>query len=631
MDTGILLRSHLLIILGLIGFYCQVSGQQSERLTIIKAGIFTPDPNQADPEVMVLHREAPAPGGMDYQSMLRTKKQEMSRKYPAKAGKIARNRTPLVSDTLPVQKDGFEGNASGSSTPNDNSLAISNGGYLISAINTTLHFYDLNNDTLLYNKSLSVFMLPTTITGSKYDPKVIYDNEANRFILVFLNGSSASTSSIVTCFSSSENPMDPWHIYVVEGNPFNDTSWTDYPALALNKTDLFITGNLILSQSGVSWQAGFKQTLIWQIHKQDGYDGLDSLRMMLHSDINYDNRRIRNLHPVMSGRGIYDTDQYFLSNRNFSTGSDSIFVVRIDGDFLTGGGNLTIDDVTSDRQYHLAVNAPQADGQELATNDTRVLGAVKEQDIIHFVGNTTDTATGTAAIYHGRLDLNTQGVTMHIHSDSVLNYGYPNIAHQGINWGEEACIITYEYSSTVHNPGLACIYYDNNGIHHQPVYLRTGDSTINMLGGLEERWGDYMGIQRKYDEPCTVWCAGTFGNTARKNATWISKVAVSDTCSDLPYTLSVSEQRSDESLLKAYPNPASQKVTLEFISTSDAMISAVIYDLYGRQVALLVKDRFRQGFNVLEFNAGFLPQGTYILRIEPESGKYLSKKLIVVH
>jgi hypothetical protein len=220
---------------------------------------------------------------------------------------------------------------------------------------------------------------------------------------------------------------------------------------------------------------------------------------------------------------------------------------------------------------------------------------------------------------------------MHIHSDSVLNYGYPNIAHQGINWGEEACIITYEYSSTVHNPGLACIYYDNNGIHHQPVYLRTGDSTINMLGGLEERWGDYMGIQRKYDEPCTVWCAGTFGNTARKNATWISKVAVSDTCSDLPYTLSVSEQRTDESWLKAYPNPASQKVTLEFISTSDAMISAVIYDLYGRQVALLVKDRFRQGFNVLEFNAGFLPQGTYILRIEPESGKYLSKKLIVVH
>ncbi|MEM7040751.1 MAG: hypothetical protein AAF570_27565, partial [Bacteroidota bacterium] len=163
----------------------------------------------------------------------------------------------------PIIGRNFEGNLAGNSVPNDNSMAISNGGKIMSCINTNILGYDLNEDTIQFNESLAAWAFPLLISGSKFDPKVVYDPVEDRFILVVLNGSTPLVSRIIIGFSQTNDPEGDWNLYSVSGDPVQDSTWSDYPAISITEGELFITVNQIIP--GEPWQTGFAQSIIWQI------------------------------------------------------------------------------------------------------------------------------------------------------------------------------------------------------------------------------------------------------------------------------------------------------------------------------------------------------------------------------
>ncbi len=60
--------------------------------------------------------------------------------------------------------------------PSDNAMAISNDGFIVSAINTNVQFYDTNKDTLIKKMSLRQFAWGLDgVNSHQYDPKAIYD------------------------------------------------------------------------------------------------------------------------------------------------------------------------------------------------------------------------------------------------------------------------------------------------------------------------------------------------------------------------------------------------------------------------------------------------------------------------
>ena len=118
--------------------------------------------------------------------------------------------------------------------------------------------------------------------------------------------------------------------------------------------------------------------------------------------------------------------------------------------------------------YFLSPNGQQYNGKELATNDSRVLGGIIDKDWIQFVNHSMDTSSGTAGIYHGIIynyEINPY-VESTIISDSVVDFGYPNIASTGINPNEKlafscgsgitACVLGL--ASTIINNQLPVIY-----------------------------------------------------------------------------------------------------------------------------------------------------------------------------
>jgi type IX secretion system substrate protein len=355
---------------------------------------------------------------------------------------------------------------------------------------------------------------------------------------VFLNGFTPATSYIIVAFSSSTNPNDPWNLFALSGNPLNDNTWSDYPAVAITKDELFITINQLNPDS--SWQTGFVQTLIWQMDKNAAFDGDTTINTLLWSDIKFAGKTIRYFTPMKGGTGPKGPNMYFLSNQNFGINTDTIFVAEISDNISSNAAAIDVKRTNSSVKYGMPPQGRQTGGHILDTNDDRILGGFYENGKIQFVGNTAwypiaypDTFL-YAGIYHGfvdSLDSDQPVVTANIiyDPDTILDLGYPNIAFSGNQYCEDEAIITFNYTAPSVFSGSSAIYYANDGSYSDFVTLKTGDNYVDILAGTYERWGDYSGIQRKFNEEGVVWASTSWGNTNKRNATWISELFSPDT------------------------------------------------------------------------------------------------------
>ncbi|MEA3286629.1 MAG: T9SS type A sorting domain-containing protein [Candidatus Marinimicrobia bacterium] len=83
-------------------------------------------------------------------------------------------------------------------------------------------------------------------------------------------------------------------------------------------------------------------------------------------------------------------------------------------------------------------------------------------------------------------------------------------------------------------------------------------------------------------------------------------------------------------LTSVYPNPFNPSVNIEFVLHAPAMVDARIYDLSGREVAVIVEHRqVDAGQNQLLWNASGFASGVYLLKLESQ-GKYQIQKLTLL-
>ncbi len=560
-------------------------------------------------------------GNEAYWEFFKSQKQIVNHKYHSKEIiNIDSQVYDYYSVDTPKVSYAFEANRYSASIPNDNTLAVSNDGIVVSAINSNIIFYDTKEDSLLKTISLSAFSdTLSMVSKHQYDPKAIYDYKSDRFILVFLAGSGQSTTTnIIVAFSSSSNPLDEWNVYSLPGNPLNDTSWSDYPAISLSNDELFITVNL-LKKGGGSWQTSFKQSVIWQIDKSKAYNG-DSLQTALYSEIGLNGIPVRNIHPIRGGNRFYGPDMYFMSERNFDIKNDTFFLIHTFNTLESTSLELSINALLSDMPYGMPPNARQTNNKFLATNDSRVLGGFYQNEFIQFVGNCVDTTTGHASFYHGVFNPKRINERIHLNvlSDTLLEFGYPNISYCGTNNESMHSIISFNYTSAKVYPGVGAIFYegrnsDAKDLYSPPIVLKKGDTPIRVLVSTQ-RWGDYSGSQPRYNKVGEVWTVGTFGKKigiTRGYGTWIASIHSS--VNDIPIV------PDDESIiLNIYPNPSTNGnvVKVDFVLKKTENIKIQIFDISGKQISNIYQGNAFKGRNVLSFSTLPLSSGMYFIVIK---------------
>ena len=557
-----------------------------------------------DPEIRFL---APPPDGEGTQDLLREQKTALAEQFPRQTAGEARS----GGAEPPILLIDFGANNSTSSTPMDNHLAVSNDGQIVSVINRHFQVKDPLGDTQ-GSATLNNLISDLNLDNLQFDPRILYDPDADRFIVFMMHGFGSTTSKTIIGFSQTADATGYWNFYQLDGNPFDNNTWSDYPIVAMTDTEVFVTLNLLENNS--SWQEGFTESIIWQIGKAEGYAG-QPLETMLWSGINFGDAPIRNLCPVKAGDGQVGDNLYLLSNRNFDLENDSIFILELTGTMDDPNTELLIDVQKADIPYGLSPDALQPEGT-LATNDARVLDAFIMDNTIQFVGNSVDHGTGQAAVYHGLIEDVTgdRTVTGFIVNGGVNDLGYPAIAYTGIEEGDQDAIIVASHSSPDRFPGCSALYFDNTRAHSELVTIKEGLDVINMLTGDPERWGDYAGNQRKYNEPGIVWVSASFGEANSDNDTWVGELA-------RPDLLSGSEEpQLSATNVQVFPNPTADRLEVQFeLPAETELLQIQIVDALGRTVKVFLDDHAKKtGLVSFSFSLAPLSGGLYFLQIRAD-------------
>jgi hypothetical protein len=509
----------------------------------------------------------------------------------------------------------FSGNTFSGSTPCDNDIAVSSDSTVLSAVNTTLYFYDADSSAavLLGTTSFAAFTASLGLPHQEFDPKVLYDPNEDKYIVVVLNGYTDTTSSIIVGFSQTNDLMGAWNLYSIPGNPLNNGLWTDYPIIAMTNNELFITVNLLYPDS--TWQAGFNESIIWQINKFNGYNNA-ALNANLITGIQYNGKNIRNLCPVKGGSQLYGPDMYFLSNRNFETQGDTFFLVHVLDTAGAAGFGVTVQMLNSNADYFMAGDARQSGSHKLATNDSRVLGAFIENDKIQFVHNSMDTTTTFCGVYHGIISNVSTSPTVQGQqiSDTLRDIGYPNISYAGLNATDNSSIITFDHTAPTVSAGVSAIKSDGSFNYSYIKKIKDGTSYVNILGSLQERWGDYSGSQRMYGNPGEVWMSGYQGYLTginRYHRAYIAQLSFID-------AFLGNNDVSEEPIINAvvFPNPMENIISVDFELAKAEYLEFDLVDLTGRRVQLLMREYVKAGKNRFTFSIADLASGTYVFNIK---------------
>lgn len=520
-------------------------------------------------------------------------------------------------DLLPELETDYNGlPIGGAGIPNDNNMAISDDGYVVSVVNSIVTMFDKDGNHIGF-KSLNAFVkgaLPNL--DRTYDPKVTYDPVAGKFILVFLQGSLSADTRIIVGFSETSDPTQDWHFYAINGNPFGGQFWSDYPIIGINKDDLFITVN-ILRDNG-SWQEDFIQSLIWQVDKESGFSGSDTLYQTLFSNITFQGKSIWSICAVQEYPLPGNGEMYFLSVRPGDLSNDTVFVHKIEGTQRSNSSKYSLDLFKSPIPYGVPPTAFQPRvGFRLQTNDARVLSALKVGNHIQYVQTTSIPGKDPSAVFHGKFDLMKRSAQASYISNDTLDYAYPSIAFAGYTGTAStdfASVITFSHSSELDFPGTSAIFHNglpgNPSIYSRVIPIKKGEGIINtFVADTAERWGDYTGIQPKYNEPGVVWMAGSYGMDRERNGVWIGKVRVNNAL----------EPELDEESIIAYPNPVHRRVYVRLNIPATQEIQVDLYNEQGQKLRELYTGELKAGSGEFYFDRGGLRQGVYFLSLRNSS------------
>lgn len=507
-------------------------------------------------------------------------------------------------------------------TPDDNSIAVSNEGIIAAAINSELHIH-YPDTTSSIQLTFQSFAQELDLNAGKFDPNILYDSDEDKFIFVFLNGYESSTSKIVIAFSQTNDPGEGWNFYTVDGNVLEDTSWTDFPRIAISEKELYIS--VANYDDASAWGNYFcKGTRVLQIDKESGYDG-ESLDMLYHYSIGPINDAVpitNNeyiLTPIKGGIGPKNSNMLFVSTKSFSEENDTVFLLELDG-LIADSPSFIIDTLITDVSFGTPPVAKQEGYHKLISNSNIILDGYYENDQLHYVLNTIDFNTNKPGIYHGVIN-NISGdriITGHIISDTLYDYAHVGIVYTGHGSNDKAMLL-FNHSSDDGYPGHSAIKYVD-GEYSSIISVKEGESIMNVTSNKEERWGDYIGLQRDYKENDLVWACSSFGKN-NKSAVWISSLSTTATA--------IAEEEQMNHQINVFPNPVRNHFVIEFENPIYQHLTFELYNIKGQRVKILFDDMIRSGINRLGYNASELSNGVYIIKASNKNGELLNEKIVV--
>jgi hypothetical protein len=114
----------------------------------------------------------------------------------------------------------------------------------------------------------------------------------------------------------------------------------------------------------------------------------------------------------------------------------------------------------------------------------------------------------------------------------------------------------------------------------------------------------------------------------RLNITQITEFSINSITFSLPTSVDVENVPARFQLSNNYPNPFNPTTTIAFSLPSKYFVTLKIFDVIGREVAVLVSEELPEGNYSRQWKATGFPSGVYFYRLE--AGNFVDVKKLVL-
>lgn len=520
---------------------------------------------------------------------------------------------------------------------------------VMGAVSSSHLMVTLNTQVAVQNRigtTLSVVSLPAFWAGvgtAPFDPKIVFDEDSQRFIFVAMDEKRVAASAVLVGVSATSDPTGAWHLRKFDADPA-DVVWADYPNLAVNKNWIVITGNMfsvaadtfqgskmwVLEKSAAILPGGVAPTVFATGFDNTGLGGGDSI----------------------TGAVTYGPEEtlYLVDNRWVGGGGRRfVRVSRITGPpaapswSLVPGGTVSGGGFVQVSGYGGVLPAPQSgSAQTLDARDARIINAVFRNGTLwytHTGGQPAAAPTRNAVHWYqlspaASLTLVQQGIIDD--PSGGMHYFFPSIA---VGRSDDV-LLGFAGSSAARFAGA---YYagrsgrDPPGTMQAVKELKAGQAgyfKVDVRGA--NRWGDYTATVPDPLEDGTFWTLQQYAavpDGQDKWGTWWGRISLSH---DLPPALAS---------MKTFPVPwtpgsgdrfdsadhpgCGRGLIFEDIS-GEATIR--IYTVLGelvRTLAVSTADRGCVSWDGRNISSADVASGVYLAVIKNLGGEKIVKRLIV--
>ena len=380
-----------------------------------------------------------------------------------------------------------------------------------------------------------------------FDPRVLYDASADRWIASAGVNPAAADSALLLATSATGDPGGIWNQFKIPVGP--DGYWVDYPVLGLSRSWIVLTANLFaFPAAGAAPQTrlyAFDKATLYQTGTA-AYSSFSDSQGPLTPAVDLDQQ----------------TDTLYFAQAFTGSGAGRIRVSLLRGpvgseSFLPGAAELPLPDPWAEAGSSLGDFAPQRGiWYKIDTGDSRLQNCVLRNAAVwctHTVflpaGSPTRAAiqwfqidpSALSVVQLGRID-DPQGITF---------YAFPSIA---VNRAGDV-LIGYSRFTSNDYPGAAFSWrkaQDPAGAMRTPVLFKPGEAPYAGIGADEgsNRWGDVSGTVVDSADGLTFWTIQQYAATPTDHylgrwGTWWASVPVSLEALNCSYSITPTSRQFD--------------------------------------------------------------------------------------
>jgi hypothetical protein len=413
----------------------------------------------------------------------------------------------------------------GANVPPDPELAVGKD-HLIAVINVSFTIYDKQGNILKPATTFaSLFQSVGGCDGKGpygvFDPNVLYDEEADRFMMA-IDGNGVYYCVAV---SQSANPLGAWNLYRFTMN--SGDYFFDYPHAGIGRDAIYVGGNMF---SGLQ----YSHSRIWALPKWAMYSNQPATAVQRTLSSIHSTPQPLKLHGFLQGTWPSSGPHYILVETGFNAANHTLFAwsdpTGANSFSTVGSFNLV---TTTGVQAGMPINAPQSGGPMLQANDFRPLD-FEYRNGYGWTAMTIGCNPGSGpvnCIRWAQINLSSAAVVQAgVLASNAQHRFFPDLA---VNHNNDM-LVGYTRSSSNTFPSVYVAGRDGN---HPPgtlpleMQLKVGEIAYTSFEDKltnpppAYRWGDYTGMTIDPDGE-TFWYIGQYSKvTGNPDGRWGTYIA----------------------------------------------------------------------------------------------------------